>query len=342
MDISIIIPVYNSGRYIEACIKSLLNQTFNGNIEFIFINDGSSDDSIEILNKYKKLDKRIVILTQDNSGVSVARNNGIKASRGKYIGFVDADDYIENTMFEKLYNKIENTNSDMVICNYFKCNIADGKKIKNNLINSIDPQSDNITELIIQHFCEQQDNGYVWNKLYYSKIIKDNNLKFRVGVTIYEDLLFNLEFINHVKKIGYINEGLYNYLIREDSAINKVHSEGFGIVKEIYYISLRLIDKFKFDSNEIVKRLDYTNAMYPYLYSKQQLLINKTNDDRFKEIKAIIRDNYTKHIAKSIKINGLKLPLRARIFYRLINQPFMLYMYMCIINKISIIKNNCS
>ena len=114
--ISIIIPVYNTEKYLDACIDSLVNQTFK-DCEFIFINDGSIDSSSEILNKLASKDTRVIVINQDNQGVSIARNNGLKIARGKYIGFVDADDWVENDMYQILYDEIEFSYTDLVMCN---------------------------------------------------------------------------------------------------------------------------------------------------------------------------------------------------------------------------------
>ena len=102
--VSVIIPVYNCEKYIEECIESLINQTLQ-ECEFIFVNDGSKDKSEEIIKKYADKDERITLINQKNSGVSVARNVGIKKAVGEYIGFVDADDYVDSNYYEKLYNR---------------------------------------------------------------------------------------------------------------------------------------------------------------------------------------------------------------------------------------------
>ena len=114
--ISIIIPVYNSEKLLKQCLDSVLNQTLN-NIEIICVDDGSTDNSFEILKEYEKKDNRVIALTQKNSGAGVARNKGVEIAKGKYIAFIDSDDWIEHDALEKLYNNIENNDSDMVLFN---------------------------------------------------------------------------------------------------------------------------------------------------------------------------------------------------------------------------------
>ena len=115
--ISIIIPIYNVKEYLKRCVDSVLNQSYK-NIEVILIDDGSTDGSEKICDEYAKKDKRVVVVHQKNSGVSASRNKGIELATGKYIGFVDSDDYIHKDMFEKLYNSLISTSSSISMCNY--------------------------------------------------------------------------------------------------------------------------------------------------------------------------------------------------------------------------------
>lgn len=114
--VSVIVPVYNAEHFIEKCIHSILNQSYK-NIELILVNDGSTDNSVKICDSFAKIDNRIKLIHQANSGPSVARNNGIYNAKGKYIQFIDADDYIEENMIETLVNEMEK-GLDIVICGY--------------------------------------------------------------------------------------------------------------------------------------------------------------------------------------------------------------------------------
>ena len=111
--VSIIVPVYNVEKYLRKCLDSLINQTLK-DIEIICINDGSTDKSLEILEEYKNRDSRIILLNQENSGQSIARNNGIKKATGEYIGFVDPDDWVENNMIKCLIDEIKSEKVDLV------------------------------------------------------------------------------------------------------------------------------------------------------------------------------------------------------------------------------------
>ena len=113
--ISVIVPVYNVEKYIKKCLDTIISQTFS-DIEIICVNDGSTDSSRKILEEYKNKDSRIIIIDKKNGGLSSARNAGMKVAMGEYISFIDSDDWIEETMLEKLYNNMTTLNTDITIC----------------------------------------------------------------------------------------------------------------------------------------------------------------------------------------------------------------------------------
>ena len=117
--ISIIVPVYNTGKYLEKCLESIISQSLT-NFEVICIDDGSTDNSYDILTTYKEKYNNFKIIYQENQGVAIARNNGLKYANGDYIIFIDSDDFITNDYLEKLYNESIITNADVVICNFYR------------------------------------------------------------------------------------------------------------------------------------------------------------------------------------------------------------------------------
>ena len=129
-DISIIVPIYNSEKYLKKCIDSIINQT-KKELEIILINDGSTDNSEKIIKEYK--DKRIKYIKNTNQGIGTTRNQGIKEATGKYLMFIDSDDYIENNACELLYNKAEKDNLDMVVCDFYR-EKEDGEKKEDKII----------------------------------------------------------------------------------------------------------------------------------------------------------------------------------------------------------------
>lgn len=203
--ISIVVPVFNAEKYLKKCIESLLNQSLK-DIEIIILNDGSTDDSHSIISNYK--DKRIIYINKDNEGISVTRNKGIEISSGKYIAFVDSDDYVDSKFCEKMYYKAEQENCDIVICDYFNCvnNVQ-------HLISLVDFENTSLKE---QPNIINEINLGPCNKIYSSKLIKDNNILFPINLK-YEDVPFVCESLVKAEKIGKVNEGLSYFNVRQGS-----------------------------------------------------------------------------------------------------------------------------
>lgn len=206
--VSIIVPVYNVEKYIDKCLNTLVNQTLK-DIEIIIVNDGSPDNSQEIIDKYqKKYPKKIKSFIKENGGQGSARNFGLEKATGEYIGYVDSDDYIELDMYEKLYNKAKKQDLDIVICGNY-CVTETGEKT---------------VELDRKIFKDKKKNAYfgkmaVWNKIYKKELLLNGNISFRSKLW-YEDLDFTVQILSLAKKVGYVDKPLYNYLIREGSTMN--------------------------------------------------------------------------------------------------------------------------
>lgn len=204
--ISIIVPVYNTGKYLEQCLESLVNQTLR-DIEIICVNDGSSDDSLEILEKFAQNDARVIIINQANKGQSAARNAGLALAKGEYKGFLDSDDWAEPSMFEKLYNNAKTYDSDISMCSIITHNEKTGQ------VTCDDPY------LSLKIFDESFDNRAFsfketfdfifricvtpWNKIY------RNPPKFVEGLN-FEDNVFCLDALIG-SSISLVREPLVNY-----------------------------------------------------------------------------------------------------------------------------------
>lgn len=209
--ISIIVPIYNVEPYLNRCIHSLINQTYK-NLEIILINDGSTDQSGDICNKAAQKDSRIKVIHGENNGVSSARNIGLEIATGKYIGFVDSDDWIELNMYELLYKNIIRNNSDMVICDAF----IESKATK---VHSV-MKDDCIFNKNEMFKTIPYNEGFNWlcNKLFKRELF--NNVRLNEKIYIGEDILCICECICYGDKFSYISIPLYHYFTREDSAFN--------------------------------------------------------------------------------------------------------------------------
>lgn len=215
--VSIIIPAYNIEKYIEESILSSINQTLK-EIEIIIINDGSTDRTLEVIKKYKKIDSRIKLIDQKNQGVSIARNNGLEIARGKYIYFLDGDDWIENETLNECYNIAENLEIDIIHFNSLK--IEEKTKIKNFSYTkgtNLDENKIYIGEEFVEEcFNKNIFRGEVWFNFIKRELIENLKLKFYPGIS-YEDILFTMKLQNSNYKIKYLNKIFHNYRIREKS-----------------------------------------------------------------------------------------------------------------------------
>lgn len=199
---SIIVPVYNVEKYLAKCLDSLINQTYT-NIEIICINDGSTDNSLEILNEYVRVDSRNIVINQENQGVSVARNKALEAATGDYILFVDSDDWIELNACEILNAELENKPQDLIIFNH-----------------SI------VTKKAVRPAKYLGGNKFAfWAACYKTDIIKNNNIKFPENIKISEDHFFRYNFLYYARKIKYIDKCLYSYNLTNENSATKNYSK---------------------------------------------------------------------------------------------------------------------
>ncbi len=231
-EVSIIVPVYNVEKYIEISLDSILNQTLK-NIEVIIVDDGSSDNCAEIVDRYAEKDNRIKVIHQSNKGVAEARNTGLVNARGKYIGFVDPDDWIEENMYERLYNEAVKNQCDLTACCYRIENeksretSAHYLPFSEELINSSKVFREKIAKELIIY---SKENAAVWYMLYHSDLIKKNNIIFHKNLTTLEDYTFNMEVFKFVEKFIYIPEPLYHYRVLDHSLTKKFRSNLFDIL----------------------------------------------------------------------------------------------------------------
>lgn len=288
--ISIIVPVYNSSKYLNKCLDSIINQSYK-NIEIICINDGSTDKSLDILNEYKKIDDRVCVYTIKNSGVSCARNYGIKKSSGKYIMFIDSDDYIELDMIDRMMGTLLDEKVDIVRCNnfveYFDKTIIEEYYLKNKLINKIDSNiiDDIITSKLLTYCCVL---------LVKKDILMKTNL-FNTNLKIYEDRVFYLELFLKAKSIYFMEDVLYHYVINNSSctqSYKNVTNHLFDTIKGWKIIDDILKDN-NFDDLKIVLNTKYLCMIMGYLFASY-----KYNTKGFSKIynKVITNDDFNKII----------------------------------------------
>ena len=224
--ISVIVPIYNVEKYLHKCIDSIIKQTLK-DIEIILVNDGSTDNSEKIIDEYAQKDNRIIAIHKENGGQSSARNMGLDIAKGKYIGFIDSDDWADLDMYQNMYNEITNTDSDICVCarksysNDYKLEYT--LDIDNEIFDfNIYKKQDYITNrLLYKHTVSS------CNKIYSADLIKENNIRFKdVSYVGSEDAFFNYCFILISNKICTINQSYYNNLGRVGSTVRS-YNQGY-------------------------------------------------------------------------------------------------------------------
>lgn len=225
--ISVILPVYNAEDYVSSCINSVLSQSF-GDFELIIVDDGSTDNSLKICRGFESRNSRIRVIHQDNMGVSMARNNAIEHSIGDYLTFIDADDTYTQEFLYKLHSAITKENSDICICDSYAIS-ADGEKS----IETFDTLGEGITlyKKDIKPEILLEIAGAVWRCMYKSSLIK-NKLRFKEGLKIAEDRIFNIQAMGRSDKITYLKEPLYNRMILEGSTVHRFHKDYWSTIQD--------------------------------------------------------------------------------------------------------------
>lgn len=256
--ISIIIPVYKVEKYLEKCIESVLKQTYT-NLQIILVDDGSPDNCGKICDEYAKKDSRIEVIHKINGGLSDARNVGINRANGRYIGFVDSDDYIKEDMYEKLINLIKEYNADVSICNLY--DVFDGKEYVRNKDNGIHEYSriDILKEILL----DKNIQSYAWNKLYKKELFDE--IKYPIGKK-YEDIGTTFYLFEKCNKIVVTSEPEYYYLKRADSLVNNVTESTILDYTEI------IIQRYLYIKQNIKELRKYNN------YYLAKILITAHND----------------------------------------------------------------
>lgn len=262
--VSVVVPVYNSEKYLARCINSLLAQTYD-NIEIFLINDGSTDESKSICEKYKEQYGNITFLDKENEGPSASRNMGIKRSRGEYLVFVDSDDYVDSSYIETLVHSIEKDNADLAVCGYWKETSSKRQKVcvmKENKI--LDAK-----EGMICTFAANGFGGYLWNKLYRLRVIEKYQIRFDRELKKSEDMLFVCEYLHGISKVSYVSEPLYHYMFNAESICRNTKSKQTFSEDELTNLKAHEIIKEQISDDEVKEAFKCR-----YVCTLMRLLVN--------------------------------------------------------------------
>ncbi len=302
--ISIIVPIYNTQNFLNKCVDSILNQTYR-ELEIILVDDGSTDESGKICDKYKLIDNRVKVIHKKNGGVSMARNYGLKMINGEYVIFIDSDDWLENNMIETLYNNMIKYKVDISICN-FEIDCKDGKKIITH--KEEDLITRDIRDKYENLFAKDGFGGYLWNKLIKTEVVK--NIFFNENIKIEEDVLFLIEVFQKCESIYYNADNiLYHYVVRDNSAVRFSYS-----IKDITKIK-SLEEKLKLKEKYNLKSLEKVEFEYVTLLN-QSIYIMKKEKINNKEFYNKRKNGNKKYLKKAFKeaIGMQKIKLLMLVF----------------------------
>ena len=295
--VSIIIPVYNAENYIRDCLNSVIKQTYR-NIEIILIDDGTLDNSGIICEEYAMKDERIRVIHKKNEGVSTARNVGIGLAKGRYILFVDADDFVTDEYVRMLCEKMKDT--DIVLCGYEKIGLKEEKIVLNKFgLLSRD-------ELFFYILCNNVVHGSCCNKIFRADIIKKNRLCFDKDIAVGEDMLFLVSYLKNCNSYYYIDEALYCYRKNEESVMQKNYRK--NEFNEKLYTAMKSVEEISnvlIDEENTVKNYCSYRVVRSCIWLMLQMIIGEKQD---RAIFKIIKKKCSNNIEKYIKTqSGSKL-----------------------------------
>ena len=321
--ISIILPTYNADEILSKAIKSVINQTYQ-NWELLVIENGKRGQAENIIKEFEN--DKIKYIYQEIANVSEARNAGIQNATGKYITFIDSDDEYEKEFLEKMLKNIINSESQIAVCGYRK--IYDKKQMLIGKSENIENTTD------IKQYLETLKENYLfnelWNKIYISKIIKENNIKFNKKYELGEDFLFNLDYIKNIEKGSYINESLYIYTDGDTGLKLRYRPNKFNIEYELTQYLENFYKEKNWDMSYIANRFArvYYNQIID-IYKENNPVTKKEKDKQLQEI--ISKKEYKEEL-KRLEKNVTDKRMKIAIKYFFLRGKFMIKLFVALNN----------
>ncbi|HII4441208.1 TPA: glycosyltransferase family 2 protein [Clostridium perfringens] len=324
--VSVVVPIYNVEKYLHRCVNSLIRQTLK-DIEIILVNDGSPDNCPKICDEYKNKDIRVKVIHKKNAGLGLARNSGLDEAKGKYVVFVDSDDFIEESALEEMYNIAEKHQADMCMAGYYKYNT------QTNTINKIELfenqkifKGDQIKEVVYKiigsapESISDEDYGMsVWKNLYSLEFLKKNNIRFySEREYVSEDVIFHLCAVPKMRKIVTINESYYYYCDNSDTSLTSTFRDSkFEQYKTLYLKELELLSVFDSEDNGRVyaARMFLGNVRN---HMKQLSSSNYSLKNKLKRTKQICNDSLLNEILSWYPYH--KNPKQQRIYSNILRK----------------------
>lgn len=350
--LSVVVAIYNVEKYVKKCVESLINQSSN-NYEIILVDDGSTDSSGKIIDSYLNYEN-IRIIHQKNKGVSVARNTGIENCNGEWLTFVDGDDYVEKDFINKILKSIDEFDTDMLVFNY-NAFFDENNKIKCRTVpfdqdQYISDDKDLFQKRMISQYYKGGDkntvvsSGTTWCKVIRNNIINNNKIRFKPGLLKAQDTVFWLNATEHVNRIYYLNENLYNYRLSAGSISSgkkyiKNSKEEFNNLINEYE---KFIDNYKKDDSFI----DAFNlrCIQVLMWNIDHNFFNKKNNEDFNKKIKLFRDfiqvKEYKNAINSVSLDYLPKRLQVMMYFVKRKRLKLYYFVYIIYNFLSDIKNS--
>ena len=309
MKVSVIIAAYNIEKYIQRCIESVVNQS-EREIEIIIVNDGSTDNTLNIINKVNELDERIIVINKKNQGLIEARKTGLKYANGEFILFLDGDDWLENNCIEELYKTANDKKADVVLYNAYMV-YDDRKEIFDTFIEKF---IDDIKKNPVKNLLLLNISPTIWSKFIKKSFLEENNIEFPQNISYAEDLAAVLNIFINKPKIVCNEKRFYNYYQRNDSISNKISSKVLEIDDAIQFIKEKLVEMNIYYENK--EEFEYT--VFRHLLISKILRFNYLYPERkkvFQQYKARNIDiNKNKYIIRDLSYGNRNLKLRINLY----------------------------
>lgn len=299
VDVSVILPIYNiKDTYLKKCIDSLLIQT-KKEIEIILVDDGSTNNALTVCKEYEKQDSRIRVVHQSNQGVSIARNVGLEHSRGRWICFVDPDDWVSEEYVERLYRAASDSGADLVQCDCHVCYSSSGKSVYNKFLDRssgllVQGGKDQLIHQIISrsladYYPPEIACGTPWAKMYRKSLLDEKEIRYIPGMVRMQDTIFSLYGIQESKKVYYLSEPLYFYRKEAGSASFRYNPN----IVEYFEKFFREVDTFleryhrdqcEFDAFRMKKLTSINSYILYYFYNKNNPMTAKKKKNALKNL----------------------------------------------------------
>lgn len=319
-EISVIIPVYNASRYLPECLESIMAQTFS-DIEIICINDGSTDNSLQILQDFKQKDSRIKIIDQKNAGVSAARNAGLAIASGKYLGFVDGDDTVSGEYFQKLLLEAERTGADAVYSRFAKTTASDSEKVLNR---------EEIISYLLPEFFKRDTYNSVCNKIFRTETVKSGEHAFPTGTALGEDAYFNICFLVKAERIAILEYSGYHYRDVPGSATRNIAKHDYlKRIVEVYRTDWQPVIGDLISGQDMLKlkKIRLVNAIISLIYIYANRGNDMTDRQRFTKLHEIVQHSDIVEVFSNLQLaeelrltkyaNSIFMQIRKKNVFRL-------------------------